>query len=276
MKILNRIAILGSALAVLSLLLLALGAAAKEGGSADKPMSITVSEYEQRPPENDASVAAGKAIYQRSCVYCHGLKGDGKGPVAYFLSRDNAPRPRDLTSGIYKFRSTASGDLPTDEDLFRTVTEGVVGFMPSFVGLDSTDRWRVIYYIKSLNTDFAEYGPFEPLPVVGSAIPSTADSIARGYAVYQDFKCWECHGGGGHGNGTKAPDLKDDWGFRLPPRDLRRRKSFKNGNRPEDLYRTIMAGLDGGAMPSYADFFEGEEENAWHLINYILSFSSER
>lgn len=238
-------------------------------------MPIKVSPYKKRPPVNAETVAEGKRIYDSSCVYCHGVNGDGKGPVAYFLSRDTAPHPRDLTSGIYKFRSTASGELPMDEDLFRIVTQGIPGFMPPFVGLDAADRWKVVYYIKSLNPDFKGAEP-ELVKVVGGPIPSTAGSIRTGYQVYQNFKCWECHGGGGKGDGKKAPDLKDDWDFLLPTRNLTMRNAFKNGSRPEDLYRTIMAGLDGGAMPSYADFFEGEEENVWHLINYILSFSSDR
>jgi len=258
-----------------ALLLTTFATVAQHEGEITETMSIKVSPYDDRPPENAESIATGKEIYDLSCVFCHGVHGEGKGPVTYFLSRDIGPHPRDLTAGIYKFRSTASGDLPMDEDLFRIITNGVVGFMPPFVGLDTADRWQVIYYIKSLYPGFAESEP-EALEIVGSPIPSTAGSISRGHQVYQDFKCWECHGGGGRGDGEKAPDLKDDWGLLIPPRNLTMRGSFKNGNRPEDIYRTIMTGLDGGAMPSYADFFEGDEEDAWHLANYVLSFSSDR
>ncbi len=59
--------------------------------------------------------AAGKAVYERKCLLCHGEKGDGKGPGAERLD----PKPRDFTSGVYKIRSTASGQLPTDPDLMR-------------------------------------------------------------------------------------------------------------------------------------------------------------
>ena len=235
-------------------------------------MDITVSQYTKRPAENSKSVAQGRDIYENSCIFCHGIDGMGDGPVATFLSKDLAPQPRDFTSGIYKFRSTASGEMPMDEDLYRTVTRGVPGFMPGFEGLSPSDRWKVVYYVKSLSEDFKDAEP-EAIKVVGSAIPSTAVSINKGYKVYQEFKCWECHGGGGLGDGKKAPDLKDDWDYPLPPRNLTHLRSYKNGSDPADLYRTIMAGLDGGAMPSYADFFEGEEENAWHLINYIRSLS---
>jgi len=247
-------------------------AAEKKAKVKTAPLPIKVSPYRTRPKENAKNIAAGEHLYNNACVYCHGTKGKGDGPVAFYLSRNTAPRPRDLTSGIFKFRSTGSGELPMDEDIFRTITRGVTGYMPGFQGLSSADRWKLVYYVKSFNPDFKD-SEYEVIKTVGKPIPSSGTSINKGYKVYQNFKCWECHGGGGQGNGKKAPDLKDDWGFPLPARDLTRLKAFKNGSKPEDIYRTIMAGFDGGAMPSYADFFEGEEKNVWHLINYIRSLS---
>ena len=44
----------------------------------------------------------GKQVYFRRCVGCHGEKGDGNGPSARFLN----PKPRNFTSGTFKFRST--------------------------------------------------------------------------------------------------------------------------------------------------------------------------
>lgn len=249
--------------------------AAEGAAGADAiPLPIVVSPYKDRIPETAANVAAGRALYERSCIWCHGINGEGKGPVAWFLARDTAPHPRDFTYGVYKFRSTLSGEMPLDEDLFRTITRGIPGYMPGFRGYSTEDRWRLVYYIKSLSPDFKGAEP-EAIKVVGTPIPANGASIHRGYQVYKKFKCWECHGGGGAGDGKKAPTLKDDWGFRLPPRDLRRPSAFKNGSTPADLYRTIMAGLDGGAMPSYSDFFEGSEQDVWHLINYINSLAAE-
>jgi len=83
-------------------------------------MNIKVSPYTKRPPENKNTVAEGRAIYEKACIFCHGVEGAGDGPVATYLSKDMAPQPRDFTSGMYKFRSTASGELPMNEDLFRT------------------------------------------------------------------------------------------------------------------------------------------------------------
>ncbi|MCW8955421.1 MAG: c-type cytochrome [Gammaproteobacteria bacterium] len=249
--------------------------AAEKSKDKPSPMDIKVSQHTKRPAETRQNIALGKRIYQNACIYCHGEKGDGKGAVAYFLGRDSGPHPRDFTYGVYKFRSTVSGDLPTDDDLFRTVTNGVAGFMPGFQGLSPRDRWLVIYYIKSFASEFTNAKP-EMIKVVGTPIPATSASIQQGYRTYQQFKCWECHGDGGLGDGKKAPDLVDDWNLRLPPQNLTMPSAFKNGQRPEDLYRTIMGGLDGGAMPSYSDFLEGNEQNAWHMVNYILSLSRQR
>src|SRR2546427_11977664 len=80
---------------------------------------------------------AGKAVYERKCLLCHGEKGDGKGPAAELLD----PKPRDFTSGIYKIRTTAT-KAPTDQDLFRVVSEGMPGTsMPAWAVLSEKDRW---------------------------------------------------------------------------------------------------------------------------------------
>ena len=225
-----------------------------------------------RPAATEENIQAGKRIYMRACMGCHGLKGMGEGPVAYFQARDLAPRPRDFTSGVYKFRVTATGEMPLDEDLFRTVTKGIPGFMPPFGSLTVRERWQVIYYIKSLAQEFWEGEPPQEIPV-GTPIPSTSISIQRGEQVYKELKCWECHGFSGQGDGPAAGEQKDDWGFRILPADLTKPDSFKNGHRKEDIYRTFMTGLNGTPMPSYQDTFENLED-AWHLVNFILSLSA--
>src|SRR5512145_1611816 len=67
-----------------------------------------------------ADIELGKRIYLQNCAACHGEKGNGKGPEADRLET----KPRDFTGGNYKFRSTRSGSLPTDEDIFRSISQG--------------------------------------------------------------------------------------------------------------------------------------------------------
>ena len=55
----------------------------------------------------------GATVYQRNCVQCHGVSGDGNGQAAQYLT----PRPRDYRRGIFKFTSTSYGFKPRREDL---------------------------------------------------------------------------------------------------------------------------------------------------------------
>ncbi|MEX0586962.1 MAG: c-type cytochrome [Pirellulales bacterium] len=89
--------------------------------------------------------AAG--LYRRHCVHCHGVSGDGAGPTAMFLN----PYPRDFRHGDFKFKSTPLGDKPTDQDLRRTLIQGIPGTaMPSFKLLATTEIDALIEYVKYL------------------------------------------------------------------------------------------------------------------------------
>src|SRR5258708_16272174 len=60
---------------------------------------------------------AGKKNYQRWCIGCHGPFGDGNGENAPWID----PKPRDFTAATFKCRSTPTGTLPTDQDLYNPV-----------------------------------------------------------------------------------------------------------------------------------------------------------
>src|ERR1039458_3841899 len=66
--------------------------------------------------------ARGKALYRRYCVGCHGAKGDGQGENGVYME----PRPRDFTTGTFKCRSTPTGTLPLDTDVYATIGRGLV------------------------------------------------------------------------------------------------------------------------------------------------------
>ncbi|MFQ5882191.1 MAG: c-type cytochrome [Candidatus Methylomirabilales bacterium] len=215
-------------------------------------------------------VEAGRRIYQKRCVYCHGPEGGGDGPAASFLN----PRPRDFTQGLFKIRTTPSGELPTDEDIFRTITRGMPGAaMPDWKNLSRKERWQLVSYLKTFSELFTEEAPSEKLRV-GKRVPPTKESIAKGQELYKRMKCWECHGEEGRGDGPSAPTLEDDWGFPIRATNLTRGWSFRGGDAVEDIYRTILTGFNGTPMPSFADSLSKEE--AWHLANYVRSLSSKR
>ena len=80
------------------------------------------------------------AVYNHACAWCHGKDGRGDGPAAFSINKYLSPRPRDFTRGLFKLRSTPSGQVPTDDDLLRTIERGIPGYMPSFRGLTAGER----------------------------------------------------------------------------------------------------------------------------------------
>jgi len=206
-------------------------------------------------------LAVGRTVYEANCAICHGERGDGKGHAAHhFLSA-----PRDLTAGRYKFRSTATGQLPTDDDLRRSIVTGIpgTGMVPQN-HLSDADVQAVIEFIKSLSPRFAGAPPPKPLSIP-PAPPRTPDAVARGRKAYEKGECRECHGPEGRGDGPSAKDLK------IKPSDLTRRP-LKSGPTPHDIARTLFTGLDGTPMPSYHLILDDDE--LWDLAYYVDSLGT--
>jgi cytochrome c oxidase cbb3-type subunit I/II len=241
-----------------------------------EPQQIEVTDVTM--PRSAEWIAYGKEVYERRCIGCHGAKGDGNGSAATFLFNQ---RPRNFSVGVFKFRLTQK-PVPTDGDLLRTITRGVRGTaMPAWYELPLTDRLAVIQYIKyELAVDrsdaakpyayFTEEPPGQPLYVGKPPAPSQ-EIVAHGKDVWQNAKCWECHGQTGKGDGEKAAGLKDDFGFPVRPANLTSGQ-FKSGPAVEDSFRTISTGLSGTPMPSYRDSLP--EQDRWALAYYILSLSA--
>jgi cytochrome c oxidase cbb3-type subunit I/II len=227
----------------------------------------TISASVMTIPRTEAQEARGREVYERRCVGCHGAKGDGNGPVATFLN----PRPRDFRLGAFKFRTTPSGSLPTDGDLFRTLTRGVrYTAMPTWHELPEKDRLAVISYVKTFSPRWKDEKPDSPIPI-GDPPRATPELLEQGKALYAKAKCFQCHGDGGKGDGPSAGELKDDWGFRIRPADFTRGQ-FKGGSDVRDIFRAMATGLDGTPMPSFVDSMS--EAERWAISYYVLSFSA--
>jgi cytochrome c oxidase cbb3-type subunit 2 len=207
---------------------------------------------------------AGKDLFRRYCVGCHGKDGDGNGENAPYVE----PKPRDFTLGIFKCRSTPTGSIPLDEDLFHTIGRGLdTTAMPSWQPLTDQQRADLVAYIKTFSPRFREEKPDPPVKMTPET-PDTPDSRKRGEVLYQTtLKCVQCHGEAGKGNGPSASTLRDDKDNPITPYNFTALNRFKCGDSNADLYRIFMTGLDGTPMPSYADYVTPDQ--AWDLVHYL-------
>lgn len=193
----------------------------------------------------------GKRVYEKSCAHCHGTEGRGDGSAAENL----LPRPRDFTRGLYKIRSTETGQVPTDQDLFDIITEGMPGTsMPGWeTSLSANERWEVVAYIKTFYDGFKENTAPRQIDLSGK-IAYAEQSIETGKALYTELGCVECHGNVGRGDGTSAPTLTDEWGFQTWPANLAQGWTFRGGSETEDIFKRFIGGIAGSPMPA----FEGD------------------
>ncbi|MBI3077185.1 MAG: c-type cytochrome, partial [Deltaproteobacteria bacterium] len=210
-------------------------------------------------------VANGKALYEKKCAVCHGAQGRGDGPAEFVLF----PKPRDLTKGTFKIRSTPT--IPTDQDLFRTISQGMPGTsMPSWAPLTEQERWDLVAFVKSLSTAFDGAAAAKAVSIP-KALPRSARLLAIGKQFYADAECLACHGEKGRGDGPSAPTLKDEWGSPIVPYDFTISGRMKGGSSAADIYRALTTGIGGTPMPSYADSLS--EEQRWALAYYVLSLA---
>jgi cytochrome c oxidase cbb3-type subunit 2 len=193
-------------------------------------------------------IARGRQVYEKYCVGCHGPRGDGNGPAAVRL----LTRPRDFTSGIFKFRSTDSGSLPLDSDLYRTISRGLSRVsMPAFPLMPEGEKVAVIEYIKTFYPRWeAEQNRRRIVPVPQAPDDLTDElRVRRGRVIYVEMQCSQCHGIDGQGTGATRTEYVDAWGHPQRPFNFTR-GSLKGGDAPADVYRTFMTGLQS-IMPSY-------------------------
>lgn len=96
-------------------------------------------------------------------------------------------------------------------------------------------------------------------------IPPNADSVAAGELLYVQ-NCLPCHGPSGLGDGPVGITLNP------PPADLTVHTA--PGVHPDGrLYDWITNGFENSVMPAFGSQLTDEER--WHLVNYIRTFSPE-
>jgi mono/diheme cytochrome c family protein len=250
-------------------------ATAALSGCSSKPISDTASltppflqtPIARRPATTAATVARGKHVYDANCVQCHGAQGKGDGYGAPFL----VPPPRDFTVAQFKFRTTASGLLPTDDDLFRTISRGAngTGMPPWTYLLSDEDRWALVDYVKTFDSRFAAAQNLRPMPLPDA--PGRSRGVDRGRDVYAKMQCAKCHGDDGRGVGPSSAALVDAKGRYVNTRDLTQPGSFRTGWTEREIVRTLETGMNGVPMPSYTGAMSKQEE--YDLVAYVMSLS---
>jgi glucose/arabinose dehydrogenase len=101
------------------------------------------------------AVAAGKEIYGRTCITCHGATGEGTGNVPPIAK--------------------GPAQQATDGEVFWYVTRGdVANGMPSWASLSAKDRWQVVTYVKSFSNAHSKPAKAEALAPAAKKVASTA------------------------------------------------------------------------------------------------------
>lgn len=216
---------------------------------------------------SDDQREAGRQLYKQKCAHCHGQDGAGDAAMSELLR----PAPRNFKSSSFKFRTTDSGELPSDDDIKKSIRNGMpYTGMPPWPSLSESEVTNLMYYIKTFSDDFASvFG--EVVPLDFPSPPAMTDaSIERGREVYVENQCADCHGDQGRGDGKSAPTLEDMWDYPIRAADMTKRWAYRGGSSRSDIYRTFTTGLDGSPMPSF-DIQPPEDQ--WNLVDYVYSLS---
>jgi len=214
---------------------------------------------------------SGKQLFYRYCWGCHGFRGDGNGenwlPPSSWLGPYLNIQPRDFVAATFKCRSTPTGTLPTDQDLYNSLVRGLNNSaMPSWITLTAQNRADLIAFIKTFSARWMNDKPSDPISVPPEP-KLTVESIKHGQELFQKLECWKCHGQEGFGDGPSASTLTDSNDQPIRPYNFAAGSRFKCGVTNQDLYKIFMTGLDGTPMPSFADVIKPED--AWDLVHFL-------
>jgi sulfur oxidation c-type cytochrome SoxX len=216
-----------------------------------RAMAVYLASLKTPPP-----VASPADTYKNLCLRCHGEKGDGHGPIAWYLD----PYPRDLTKASFI-------NSKSIERLTHSLKTGVPGTsMPAWGKALNDDQVKgVLQYVLAT---FTKEQRKEPKPLKApdaNPVASSPQSVARGEATFQN-RCAGCHGRKADGKGPNSLDI-------LPrPRNLRN-TAFVNSIPDRRLFESILYGVQGTAMPSWIDYGLSQND-VGDLVNFIRSMNA--
>ena len=127
-------------------------------------MTVKLHNPLQPTPPN---LAHGRELFLSNCSPCHGVSGEGNGPVVHLL----AHKPANLMTGVSK-------NLP-DGYIYGYIRNGGI-WMPSYDdAMNSTERWQVVMYLRDLEQNYhPEQAGATPADASASGAASGADASA--------------------------------------------------------------------------------------------------
>src|SRR5579863_2008526 len=227
------------------------------------PVGVSAQQGQSHIGKYTGNASTGKELYYRYCWGCHGFRGDGGGENGPYLNI----LPRNFVAATFKCRSTPTGTLPTDEDLYNTLVRGIDNSnMPSWIVLTDQNRADLVAFIKTFSPRWKTEKAGAVIPVPPEPAVSV-QSITHGKELFTKLECWKCHGPEGRGDGPSASTLTDSNDQPIRPYNFAAGSRFKCGSSNNDLYKIFMSGVDGTPMPSFADVIKPED--AWDLVHYL-------
>ena len=237
-------------------------------------------------PSAPPLLSRGQELFAKQCAVCHGDAGDGAGKFAYLMN----PRPRNFQQGNFKL-ATAQNQVPSEEDLIRTISRGMPGSaMPPWGHLPLSDLQALATYVREVRDKavresaqaMVDKGELEAAGLESYVKPRiTPDSpvVVPAEPVQNDIRwfngrrlylegCASCHGADGQ---PVADAVKfDAEGYPVPPRSFVS-GIFKGGSEGHQLYVRIVKGLKGTPMPASEGNYSNDD--IWDLIHYVQSLA---
>src|SRR3954470_14193189 len=123
-------------------------------------------------PVTEQNLNRGKEVFLQRCVGCHGLKGNGKGKAATFMS----PPPADFTD---KDDACCGGDTGPGDFYYRILRGWPGTAMENFGDrLSVDDIWRVVLFVKTIPNGTLAHG----------RVPEPSDYIV--WQPSKELKAW--------------------------------------------------------------------------------------
>ena len=106
-------------------------------GSTEEDRAKASRELKNPVPVTAQSLARGKEVYQHMCLVCHGVSGQGDGPII-----PKFPNPPSFSTKRVK-------EL-TDGALYHIITRGSGLMPPHAIQILPQDRWNLVHYVNGL------------------------------------------------------------------------------------------------------------------------------